>query len=146
MKGIEMKHLLFLLALVLGSSTAIAAGYYDLDEELESAAQLIDNEQYKQAIGKLKDAIKSDADNADAWNLLGYASRKKGDLEKSADAYSKALSLDPEHKDALEYQGELFLMLGDRAAAEGNLVKLKALCPDGCEQAELLMKAIATHE
>jgi len=141
-----MKHLTFLLALVLGSSTATAAGYYDLDKELESAAELIDKEQYKQAIEKLKDAIKSDADNADAWNLLGYASRKKGDLEKSGEAYGKALSINPDHKDALEYQGELFLMLGDRAAAEANLAKLHSLCPDGCEQIELLRTAIATHE
>jgi len=139
-----MKHLLVLLALVLGSSSAIAAGYYDLDEELESANKLIVEEQYKKAIDKLEDAIKSEPDNADAWNLLGYASRKKGDLERSAEAYGKAL--DPEHKDALEYQGELFLMLGDKAAAEGNLAKLNSLCPDGCEQVELLTKAIATHK
>jgi len=137
-----MKHLILLFAIALGASSAIAAGYYDLDEELKSANQLIDKEQYKQAIVKLKDAIKSDPDNADAWNLLGYASRKKGDLEKSAEAYSKALSIDPDHKDALEYQGELFLMLGDKVSAQVNLSKLHSLCPDGCEQVEDLTKAI----
>jgi len=141
-----MKQIILLLALMLGSSAAIAAGYYDVDEELESAVRLIDKEQFKQAIEIIEDAIKSDADNADAWNLLGYASRKKGDLKKSAEAYTKALSINPDHKDALEYQGELFLMQDDKAAAEDNLVKLKALCPDGCEQVEELMKAIAAHK
>ena len=137
-----MKHMILLVALVLVSASAIAADYYDLDEELHTASQLIEKAQYKRAIEKLKDAIRSDSENANAWNLLGYSSRKKGDLEKSAEAYHKALSLDPNHKDALEYQGELFLMLGDKTAAEGNLAKLISLCPDGCEQVELLMKAI----
>ena len=123
-----------------------AAGYYDLDEELRSADLLIDKEQCKQAIDKLKDAIKSDPDNADAWNLLGYASRKKGDLERSTEAYGNVLRIDPEHKDALEYQDELFLMLGDKAAAQVNLAKLTSLCPDGCEQIEELAKAIAAQD
>ena len=140
-----MKFLIFLPALVLGSFTAIAAGNYDLDEELKSADRLIVKEHYKRAIEKLEAAIKSDPDNADAWNLLGYASRKKGNLETSAEAYSKALSIEPNHKDALEYQGELFLMLGDKAAAEGNLAKLKTLCPDGCKQVDELHEAITAH-
>jgi len=139
-----MKQFILLLAMALGTSTAIAAGYYDLDEELKYADQLIDQEQYKQAIAKIKDAIKSDPDNADAWSLFGYASRKKGDLETSAEAYKKALSINPNHKDALEYQGELFLMLGDIASAQFNLIKLHSLCPDGCEQVEDLTKAITT--
>jgi len=139
-----MKHLILLLALVLGSSTAIAAGsIYDVDEELKSADRLIYKEKYDQAIEILEDAIKSEPENANAWNLLGYASRKLGNLEKSAEAYGNALRIDPEHKDALEYQGELFLALNDKAAAEANLAKLKSICPDGCEQLELLMQAIA---
>jgi len=46
----------------------------------------------------------------------------------------------------LEYQGELFLLLGDKAGAEANLEKLTKLCPEGCEHVDLLMKAISTHE
>jgi len=141
-----MKHIILMIALFSGASVATAADYYDLDEELESAVQLINNEKYKQAIETLEDATKNDPDNADAWNLLGYASRKKGDLDRSAEAYDKALRIDPEHKDALEYQGELFLMLGDKTSAQGNLAKLKALCPDGCEQVDELVAAIAAQK
>jgi len=141
-----MKHIIFLLALVFSSSAALAAGYYDLDIELKSAHELIEKEQYERAIRKLETAVDSDPNNADAWNLLGYASRKKGDLKRSAEAYGTALRLDPDHKDALEYQGELFLMLGDKAAAESNLAKLNALCPEGCEQVEELVAAIAAQE
>lgn len=142
-----MKHLMLWVTLVFTSTSAFAAStYYDVDEELETAVQLIQQEKYKQAIDTLENAVDSEPDNADAWNLLGYASRKIGDLEQSAEAYSKALSIDPKHLDALEYQGELFLMLGDKTSAEGNLAELKSLCPNGCEQLEMLTKAIAAHQ
>jgi tetratricopeptide (TPR) repeat protein len=140
-----MKRITLLLALFVSATTASAAGtFYDLDAELKSAHKLIYIEKYEQAIRILDTAIDSDAANADAWNLLGYASRKQGNLEQSALAYDKALSINPEHKDALEYQGELFLMLGDRAAAEANLAKLKSLCPDGCDQLDELLAAIVS--
>jgi tetratricopeptide (TPR) repeat protein len=140
-----MKRITLLLALLLTATTANAAGtFYDLDAELKSAHELIYKEKYRQAIRILETAIDSDAANADAWNLLGYASRKQGDLEQSALAYDKALSINPKHKDALEYQGELFLMFGDRAAAEANLAKLKSLCPDGCDQLDVLQAAIVS--
>ena len=142
-----MKHLIVMLTLLLGSAIATAAGsYYSVDEELESASKMIYKQKYKQAIEILQQAIDSEPDNADAWNLLGYALRKEGNLEKSAEAYSKALSIDPDHKDALEYQGELYLMLKDNAAAQSNLDKLSSLCPEGCEQLEMLSKAIAERE
>ena len=136
-----------MLALLLGSPVAQAAAtYLDLDEELAIAKQLIDDERYELAIDRLQEAIDSDAGNADAWNLLGYASRKQGDLEQSARAYSLALKIDPDHKDALEYQGELFLIQGHQAAAEDNLSRLKILCPDGCEQYDELLEAIAANQ
>jgi len=146
-KEYRMKNVILLCALLVSSSTAIAAGsFYDLDKELASASKLIYKAQYKKAIEKLEEAIKSEPDNAEAWNLLGYASRKKGDLNTSAKAYNKALSIDPNHKNALEYQGELFLMQRDKTSAESNLAKLQQLCPDGCEQLDELTQAIATHQ
>ncbi len=54
-----------------------------------------------------------------------FSYRKTGDLDRAASHYDQALKLDPKHKGALEYQGELFLMQGNRAAAEANLAKLK---------------------
>ena len=139
-----MKHIVILLAFLFSASYAIAdSDDYDLNAELKSAKRLIYKERYKKAIKKLKKAVKEEPGNADAWNLLGFASRKKGDLEKSASAYTKALEIEPDHKGALEYQGELFLLQGDKAAATTNLEKLTALCPDGCEQIEQLTQAIA---
>jgi len=139
--------MLVTLVLFFGTSVVYSAGtFYSVDEELKSAHKLIYKGEYQQAIEVLNQAIESEPANADAWNLLGYASRKEGKLELSSEAYEKALSIDPNHKDALEYQGELFLMLEDIAAAKNNLAKLESLCPEGCEQLEMLKEAIAEQE
>ena len=86
-----MKHIAILLVFLFGTSIAIAdSDSFDLSAELKSAERLIYKERYKKAIKKLRNAIKEEPGNADAWNLLGYASRKKGDLEQSASAYPPA--------------------------------------------------------
>ena len=48
----------------------------------------------------------------------GFASRKLGDYAASEVAYDKALAIDPKHKGALEYKGELFLTLGNLGRQE----------------------------
>ena len=106
------------------------------------AVALIKAENYLDAITKLKKAEQSAKDDADIQNLLGFSYRKSGNLDEAAKHYDKALSLDPKHKGALEYQGELFLMLGDKAAAEDNLKKLDKICWLGCEELDELRTAI----
>ena len=54
-----------------------------------------------------------------------------------------ALDFNPDHKGALEYQGEMYVELGQLDKAKANLAKLVKLCPDGCEEREDLEKAIA---
>jgi hypothetical protein len=46
------------------------------------------------------------------------------------------------HKGALEYQGELFVELGQLDKAKENLAKLNHLCWFGCEEASDLKEAI----
>lgn len=79
---------------------------------------------------------------AEAWSQHGFAARKTGALEISAASYEKALSVDPDHLGALEYQGELFVTLGDEAAALANLARLQTLCGD-CEELLDLQEAIS---
>lgn len=136
-----------ILVLFFSTSVAFSAGtFYSVNEELKSAYKLIYKGKYQQAIEILNQATESEPTNADAWNLLGYASRKESKLELSSEAYEKALRIDPDHKDALEYQGELFLLQEDIAAAKHNLAKLASLCPEGCEQLKMLREAITEHE
>jgi len=114
-------------------------------QALKSAERLVYKENYALAIEKLETVTSAEPNNADAWNLLGFALRKSDQLEDAAAAYLQALSIDPEHKGALEYQGELFIRLGDSESAAQNLSKLQTLCPTGCEELELLQKALRAN-
>lgn len=97
---------------------------------------------YAAALPMLVAITKDDPRNADAWNLLGFSYRKLGQLEASDGAYLKALTINPDHLGALEYQGELFITQGKIDAAKANLVKLQGLC-GRCEEALDLGEALA---
>lgn len=64
-------------------------------------------------------------------------------MEGAGRFYEAALRADPGHLGALEYQGELYLMQGDVAAAGENLRRLREIC-GGCEEAVALESAIDT--
>ena len=112
------------------------------DEYLEEAQDAIDADSFDEAIGILQEVLDEDPDNADAYNLLAYSQRNIDQLDVAMENYRRALEINPDHKGALEYQGELFLQMGDRDAAEANLVRLGDLCPRGCDEHEELQVAI----
>lgn len=109
---------------------------------LDEARAHIAAEAWPQAINALRTARPMAPNNADLHNLLGFALRKSGDLSAAGAAYDRALTLDPDHLGALEYQGELFLMLGRPDAAAANLARLEALC-GACEEYRELAATIA---
>ncbi|HEY4861867.1 MAG TPA: tetratricopeptide repeat protein [Xanthobacteraceae bacterium] len=80
--------------------------------------------------------------HADVYNLMGFALRKTGDYQQAYTFYRKALDFDPNHKGALEYLGELYVETGQIDKAKQNVVRLKELCPSGCEELADLEKAI----
>jgi len=87
--------------------------------------------------------VQKDPKNADAFNYLAYSQRNLGQLDAAMQNYNTALTIKPDHKGALEYQGELFLMMGNQTSAEGNLDKLTQACPHGCKEKDILVAAIA---
>ena len=96
------------------------------------------------AVADLNGMIDKGVQHADVYNLLGFSLRNQGDTKTAQTYYMKALDFDPDHKGALEYQGELYVKIGDFAKARANLAKLVKLCPQGCEEREDLEKAIET--
>jgi hypothetical protein len=64
---------------------------------------------------------------------MGYALRKFSMLKEAGAAYQPALTLSPKHLGALEYQGRLFLTLG----------QVDSLCFFGCDEYNELKNAIA---
>ena len=114
-------------------------------EALAESVRILETEEYCQALPILEDLALALPENADVFNLLGYVYRKMDDLETSAAHYSRALTLDPNHLGALEYQGELFLKLGQTERAGRNLARLERLCPGGCDERTALAEAIAAQ-
>jgi tetratricopeptide (TPR) repeat protein len=70
------------------------------------------HDQYAAALAKFKEATELDSSLHEAWNYVGYTSRKLGNYDDALAAYDKALSLKPGFPDALEYRGEAYLGLG----------------------------------
>ena len=66
---------------------------------------------YAAALAKFKQATDLDPTLYEAWNYVGYTSRKLGNYDDALPAYDKALSLKPGFADALEYRGEAYLGL-----------------------------------
>jgi tetratricopeptide (TPR) repeat protein len=66
---------------------------------------------YAAARAKFDEATKADAKLAQAWNGLGYSSRKLGDYKAALAAYEKAIELRPGYPEATEYRGEAYLGL-----------------------------------
>jgi tetratricopeptide (TPR) repeat protein len=110
--------------------------------ELTAIRILINSEKYTTALTSLKSADKSYPNNADVNNLLGYTSRKLKQYPQAGTYYTKALKIDPKHLGALEYQGELFMILKKTSSAKSNLAKIRAICGTSCEEYIDLKKAI----
>jgi tetratricopeptide (TPR) repeat protein len=73
----------------------------------------------------------------------GFGLRKTGDYKQARVYYLKALELDPEHKGALEYLGELYVETGELGKAREHVALLRKLCPGGCEELSDLEEALA---
>ena len=114
-----------------------------ISENYSNAEGLIQEQRYAEAIEELDKVLSKDKKNADAWNLFGFAAKNMGNLVGADKAYARALSLNPEHLSALEYQGELFIMQGKVQWARSNLALLEKLCPDSCAERENLAEALA---
>ena len=117
-----------------------------VDADYTAAVKAIKSEKFAVAIPLLEGVVKRDATNADAYNWLGYATRKNGDPAASIPIYQKALAIDPKHKGAHEYIGEAYLMLGDLARAREHLARLDSLCFFSCEEYRDLKKAVEAYE
>lgn len=115
------------------------------DPTYGQAKALIEARNYQAAMPLLQQVVAKDPANADAYTLMGYATRKSGDPNGSLRYYNQALSLDPKHIGAHEYIGEAYLMLGRPQEAEQHLARLDSICLFGCTEYRMLKAAIASY-
>jgi hypothetical protein len=115
-------------------------------DPLTPAREQIKAKRWAAAIDELK---KVDArGNADWNNLMGYSHRKAKtpDYAAAERYYDEALRIDPLHRGALEYSGELYLMKGDLAKAEARLAALDKACTFSCNEYRDLKAAVAEYK
>lgn len=86
-----------------------------------------------------------DRNNPQVLNLIGYATRKAGDLDKGIAYYRQALAVDPDYVKARQYLGEGYLAKGEVAKAKEQLDEIGRRCGGPCEEYTLLVNAIAAH-
>lgn len=101
---------------------------------------------YAQAILLLDEIVADHPENADVLNLLGFSHRKVGKLDEAFTYYHQALEINPRHRGAHEYLGELYLQVDDLPKAERQLAILDDLCFFTCKQIKQLRKAIAVYK
>ena len=118
-----------------GANVSKSSYYYD-------ALKLIKNKSFKLAIENLNKAEKNSKIDPDIYNYLGFSYRKMGNMKLASFNYEKALNIDPKHKGALEYQGEMFITLGQLDKAKANLKKLNSICFLGCSEETTLKNSI----
>ena len=125
-----------------GSFAADTSSTSATPDKLTPVREQIAARQWPLAISELQRI--NDTASADWNNLMGFSLRKATppDLAGSEKFYTEALRIDPKHKGALEYSGELYLIKGDLASAEKRLAALDTLCLLPCEEYADLKKAV----
>src|SRR5215470_10038620 len=96
----------------------------DAKKDLAAGKADAAKKKFGKALKKYREATEIDPNNYEAWNMVGYCSRKSGDLKASFEAYQKCLEIEPEYAQAHEYLGEAYLMSGDLAKAKEQLMWL----------------------
>lgn len=112
------------------------------DDKLAGVRTQVAGKRWADALAELRKL--NDWASADWHNLMGYVLRKgsPADLDGADRHYREALRVEPRHKGALEYSGELALMRGDLAGAEQRLAVLDRVCLFGCEEYTDLKQAV----
>ena len=133
------------LAFALGSARAADTAPAKADSLAPARAQIAKKD-WAAAVAELKKV--NETGSADWNNLMGYSLRKGAapDYAGAEKFYDEALRIDPKHRGALEYSGELYLMTGNLAKAEERLATLDKVCRLPCEEYTDLKQAVAKYK
>lgn len=95
---------------------------------------------YSKALEKLNEAYKTDRNNPDILNYLGYTSRKTGNFKEAEKFYLKGLNIKPNHNGINEYLGELYVQTNRIDKANERLAVLKNCGCKEYNELELIIK------
>ena len=115
-------------------------------DKLAAARAQITQKNWAAALTELKNV--NATGDADWNNLMGYTLRKSAtpDYAAAGKYYDEALRLNPQHRGALEYSGELYLITSDLPKAESRLAALDKACSLPCDEYTELKKSVARYK
>lgn len=104
------------------------SGVYDV----KMARLYLTMSDYKQTFNALREGLRKDPDNAEAFFLSGLANEEMGDTLKAIDNYQMAVAKKQDHYEALKQLGILFSMQKNRLAIDylRNAASLRPDSPD----------------
>jgi tetratricopeptide (TPR) repeat protein len=142
-ESMKITGILFLVLALSGLTPAQAdGGNWDSESKYAPFHELIADENYQQAVIELQEALLEAPDDPDLLNLYAFSQRNLNKFDTALENYQKALRIDPEHRGANEYLGELYLLLDQPDKAEERLAVLDKECFFGCEEFDELKQAI----
>ena len=110
----------------------------DLETQYFASVSLINKGEYQAAFNDLSLTAAAVGPHPDITTYMGYTQRKLGNYDVAKTYYAMALEVDPNHKGANEYLGELYVETGEMDKAKVQLAKLETICSFGCiEENEL---------
>ena len=106
------------------------------NKDIEDGKAKNAEKKFRRALERCENAVALDDRYHEAWNLIGYTSRKLNDYDKAFKAYEKCLAIKWDYAPAREYLGEAWLEKGDLAKAREQMVMLDRI------EAETEMKVL----
>lgn len=114
----------------------------DPNASYRGAVELIHSERFEDAIDSLRRLASAIGPHPDVLNYLGYAYRRLERYEQAETYYEQALTIDPLHRGANEYLGEMYVELGRLDEARARLAVLDEACPFACAEYEDLERVL----
>ena len=111
-------------------------------DSYRAAVALIEAERYDEALSAMR--ALDDGTSADVVNYIGFIHRKLGRMAEAQMYYEAALHMKPDHRGALEYYGEWYVMMGQVEQARKNLARIALLYGSDTKEYAALAKMI--HE
>lgn len=115
------------------------------NQDYKAGRQAVERKDWPAAAASFRKVVAAEPNNADGYNMLGFSLRWMGRMDEAFAAYDRALSINPQHRGALEYSGVAYLKAGRPAQAQAQLARLEKIGAKSSEEYRDLAKAIADY-
>ena len=123
----------FFFSLIVGARTSIYAQQSPQANDKERGIELYSKGNFSEAVKALKEAVKKQQGDIEAWYYLGLSSHGDGKIKDARKAFEKTLSLNPDFARGYAAVAYMQLLSNDNQGAVKNAEKALALDPKSVE-------------